>query len=141
MAVLSEDIVNKIPSDLHHITVEGLLPLLSVLMAHAQGIESMSGPDRKQLVLSCLDILVARMPFPENKVIGALVDAVAPQAIEGIVQAGRMAEHHLTELTVSPRLDRFANVRPVEFARKISFGRRAAVSKPQPTQPPQGHEG
>lgn len=90
----AQEIVAKLPADLHHVTVESLLPLVTVVMAHAQSLEQLSGPDKKQLVINCLDLLVARMPFPENQIIAPVVDAIAPAAIDGIVRGTRSARQH-----------------------------------------------
>ena len=96
--VEATDIVAKLPTDLRHVTVESLLPLLAVVMAHAQNLQQLSGPDKKKLVIACIDLLVARMPFPESQIIAPIVDAVAPAAIDGIVQGSRSARRHGGEL-------------------------------------------
>lgn len=91
----AQDIMQKVPSDLHHITMDSLLPLLTVLMGHAQDVGKLTGPQRKAVVLYCLHTMLGRMPFPENQIITPVVDAVAPAAIEGIIRASRSAEEHL----------------------------------------------
>lgn len=101
--VSPEDLVSRIPQDLHHITLEGLLPLISLLMVHAQELTSLDGPSKQQLVVKCLDILIERMPFPENKIIEPVVNAIAPGAISGIVTGSKYAKQHCKDFVVQQR--------------------------------------
>lgn len=92
------EVMNKIPQDLHHVTITSLLPLLTVIMAHAQEVSALDGPEKKQLVLYCLEMMVKCMPFPEKEIIGPVIEAAAPSAIEGIIRGSRYAEKYSLEL-------------------------------------------
>ncbi len=100
---LAQNIVKMIPKDFHHITITSLLPVLSVIMAHAQEMQGLNGDEKKELVLSCLKLLIDNMPFPERQVIAPIADAVAPVAVEGIIRGSRFAVRHVEELMISER--------------------------------------
>ena len=97
------EILSKIPKDLHHLTLDNLLPMISVLMAHVEDIKELTGEEKKALVMYSLDLMVNQMPFPENRVLAPVVDAIAPGAIEGIIKGSKYASNHIEELLRAQR--------------------------------------
>lgn len=127
----AQDVMAKIPKDLHHLTIDSLLPMITVLMAHVQEFKDLNGPSKKQLVLYCLDLMIQKMPFPESQILAPIVKAVAPQAIEGIMQGSRYAERHGGELLKNrPRLPGVLT--------KISWPQ-TRLSRPKPSPPKSMH--
>ncbi len=99
-----QEIIDKIPKDLHHLTLDTILPMITVLMAHVQEVKNLDGPSKKKMVLYCLDFLIKRMPSPESQVLAPVVHAIAPAAIEGIMQGSRYAEKHCDQLLIAQRV-------------------------------------
>ena len=52
---VTQEIIANIPKDFHNITINSLLPLLTVIMGHVQQVKHMKGDDKKKVVLYCLD--------------------------------------------------------------------------------------
>lgn len=104
--ITAQEIISEVPQDLHHVSLESLLPLIALLMTHVQDIKALDGSAKEKLVMSCLDILIERLPFPENKVIEPVVNAVAPGAIAGILAGSQYAEKHFQDIIQSRRPER-----------------------------------
>lgn len=96
--ITAQQIISEVPQDLHHVSLESLLPLIALLMTHVQDNKAMDGSAKEKLVMSCLDILIERLPFPENKMIEPVVNAIAPGAIAGILAGSQYAEKHFQDI-------------------------------------------
>lgn len=135
MSAITHDVIAKIPKDFHSITITNLLPLLTVIMAHVQQVKDLKGNDKKQLVLYCLDLMISNMPFPEKQVVQPIADAIAPAAIEGIIQGSRFAAKHVEQLVVSERKRR-QDPGPRQLLSRITWPRRIkSPSSNKPTPP------
>lgn len=132
-----QDIVSNIPQDLHHVTLEGLLPLIALLMTRAQEIKSLDGPAKQKLVLSCLDIMIDKLPFPENKILEPVVRAVAPGAIAGIVAGSKYAEKHCEDIIKKRGVDRLKFFGSLTIPNRTNFTfPKLNITRKPPTSPP-----
>lgn len=104
--ISAQEIISELPQDLHHVSLESLLPLIALLMTRVQEIGSLDGPAKQKLVMSCLDRLIERLPFPENKILEPVVHAIAPGAIAGILAGSKYAEKHCKDIIKDRRADR-----------------------------------
>ena len=101
--------------------LESLLPLIALLMTHVQDIKAMDGSAKEKLVMSCLDILIERLPFPENKVIEPVVNAVAPGAIAGILAGSQYAEKHFQDIIQARRPERMSFFNSLTLPKRTMF--------------------
>ena len=97
-STLATEIISKLPEDYQHVTVNNLMPVITALMAHAQEIETLDGPGRKDLVVACVDLIAQRLPFPENEVLKPIVKAVVPPACDAICAGVKRVEVDVKDL-------------------------------------------
>ncbi len=131
---LSNEIVSKLPEDYKHVTINNLMPVVTTLMSHAAEIDTLDGPGRKELVISCIDLIVQRLPFPENEILKPIVKAVVPPACDAICIGVKKVELDIKDIMSRDRLQ-------TAFQRVMDRKARPALRNMAPPTPPSRLQG
>lgn len=75
-----------------HFTLQAFMPVVTMLVEHADDMIHLTGPQKKQLVLSVLCTVARRLPPPEGTVACMLVQQLGPAAVDALVSVSRQAE-------------------------------------------------
>lgn len=87
---IAKEIVTTVP--VGQLTVESFIPVIGYLCSHLSEVRSLDGPQKKKIVIRCLDIAVDQMGFPQKAILRPLVDSVAPPAIDALIKAAKTVE-------------------------------------------------
>ena len=98
---LAQELISKLPTG--QLTLASLFPITFDLMKNAAAIETLSGSDKRALVIDCLELLAAKLPYPESVVVPLLIKTLAPLAIDKLVAAVRTAELDIAALLTRPK--------------------------------------
>lgn len=78
-------------------TLQNFLPVLTMLVEHADHMQHMSGLEKKALVLRAMETAANKLPPPENVIACMLVQKLGPAAVDSLVTVGRQAQTRLQD--------------------------------------------
>lgn len=83
-------------------TIQSLLPVVTILVEHADDMKHLTGPEKKVLVLRALEAAARRLPPPEDTIACMLVGKLGPAAVDALVSVSRQAQVRLGSTGLFP---------------------------------------
>jgi hypothetical protein len=97
---VAEHVLQTLPDG--RFTLQAFMPVVTMLVEHADDMTHLTGPQKKTLVLRALHAAVMRLPPPENAVASMLLTKLGSQAVDALVAVSREAQVRFTRTCLFP---------------------------------------